>query len=116
GGAGGEHDGGDVAANVGLVGGARGGGPAFAVVPGEEEGGGAAGVLGALQDRGQVSGQPLVTVGDRAIVHVVDQVRGDEGERGQFARGQVAGKPRVGHVNGGAAAELGEVWRRVMPD
>src|SRR5262245_18123727 len=35
-GAGADHDGGDVAADVGLVGGARGGGPAFSLVPGDE--------------------------------------------------------------------------------
>src|SRR5262249_1465618 len=68
-GAGADHDGGDVAADVGLVGGARGGGPAFALVPGDEHRGRAAGVLGALQDRGQVSGQPLGTVGDGAVGH-----------------------------------------------
>src|SRR5262249_4389949 len=49
-------------------------------------------------------------------MHVVDQVRGDEGERGQLARRQVAGEPPVGHVEGGAATEPGEVWRRVVPN
>src|SRR5215469_3416543 len=75
---------GDLAAGVGCV-----GGTSFAVlaasslVPGDEDDGAAVGVLGAGQDGWQVAGQPAVAVGDRAVMHVVDEVGGYERERGQ---------------------------------
>src|SRR5262249_62086208 len=97
-------------------GGAPVGGAVLTLVPGDDQGRRAALVGGAVEDRGQVLGQPLVAVGDRAVVHVIDQVRGDEGERGQLVVLQVAGQLGVGHIELRAALERAVVRRRVMPD
>ncbi len=104
-----------MAAPVGRVGSAPVGGAALTLVPGDEHGRPAALVGGAVEDRWQVLGQPLVAVGDRAVVHVVDQVRRDEGERGQRVVLQVGGQLGVGHVMGGAPAARGVVRGRVVP-
>jgi hypothetical protein len=53
--------------------------------------------------------------GDGAVVHVVDQVRRDEGERGQLTVGQIGGQLGVGHVVTGATVQRRVVRGRVVP-
>src|SRR5690348_14311898 len=88
---------------------------ALALVPGDEDRRRAVLVFGAVEDRRQVAGQPFVAVGRRPVVHVVDEVRRDEGERRQLVVLQVAGQVRIGHVGTGAAVQRRVISGRVVP-
>src|SRR6202012_5568305 len=84
-------------------------------VPGDEYGGGPGLVLLAVQDGRQVAGQPRVALRDGAVVHVIDQVRGDKRERGQGGARQVGGELGVGDIVAGAPGQLRVIDSGVMP-
>src|SRR6202035_1547172 len=42
-----------------------------------------------VEDGGQVLAEPAVSLGDRAVVHIVDHVRGDKGKCGQRVGGEI---------------------------
>ena len=50
-----------------------------------------------------------------AVVHVVDQVRRDEGKRRKLVVRQIGGQVRIGHVVTGAAMHRRVVDGRIVP-